>query len=366
MEDAMLLADSPKSRQRFASLSLSAAVIQFVMLTITVQTGAQKAPRERIITFDVPGAGVASGQGTVPRCIAANGEITGEYYDQNEAVHGFLRTADGSIKTFDIRGASKRNGQGTFSESVNSRGEITGYYYDASGPVVHTRGFTRDAGGTITTFDGGPNFGTISLSINSGGATTGSYANQGFIRVNGVIRAFAVNKFVTVPKSIDSKGEITGWFKDQRSVIHGFVRSAGGGIATFDAAPRAFTTPVNINSAGKITGYYSDAASEIHGFVRSADGGIDTFDVEPDSFTVPYGINERGEITGAWYHANTVVHGFVLDPDGTITKFDAPGAAKRFAGYGTTPQSINARGEITGWYSDARGVYHGFLRTPAK
>jgi hypothetical protein len=56
----------------------------------------------------------------------------------------------------------------------------------------------------------------------------------------------------------------------------------------------------------------------------------------------------------------------VLDPDGTITKFDAPGAAKRFAGYGTTPQSINARGEITGWYSDARGVYHGFLRTPGK
>jgi hypothetical protein len=100
--------------------------------------------------------------------------------------------------------------------------------------------------------------------------------------------------------------------------------------------------------------------------VRSADGSIDTFDVEPDAFTVPYGINDRGEITGAWYHTNSLVHGFVLDPDGTITKFDAPGAAKRFAGYGTTPQSINARGEITGWYSDARGVYHGFLRTPGK
>ena len=362
----MLLADSPKARQRFAGLSLYTAMILLVVPAVTVQTVAQETRREHIITFDVPGASVRSGQGTVPRSIAANGAITGEYYDQNEVVHGFVRTADGSIKTFDVPGASKGNGQGTFSESVNPRGEITGFFYDASKSVVYTRGFNRSANGLITKFDGGPNLGTIPLSINATGATTGSYANEGFVRVNGVVRAFAVSKFVTVPKSINAKGEITGWFKDEHSVIHGFVRSAGGGISTFDAGPHVFTTPVSINSTGKITGSYSGATSGIHGFVRSADGSIDTFDVEPDAFTVPYGINERGEITGAWYHANSLVHGFVLDPDGTITKFDAPGAAKRFAGYGTTPQSINARGEITGWYSDARGVYHGFLRTPAK
>jgi hypothetical protein len=361
----MLLADSPK-RQRFAGLSLCTAMVLLVVPAVAVQTFAQETRREHIITFDVPGAGAKSGQGTVPRSIAANGEITGEYYDQNEVVHGFLRTADGAIKTFDVPGASKGNGQGTFSESVNPRGEITGFFYDAGKPVVYTRGFIRSANGLITKFDGGPNLGTIPISINTGSAVTGAYASQGFVRVNGVVRAFAVNEFVTVPKSINSKGEITGWFKDEHSVIHGFVRSAGGGITTFDAGPHVFTTPVGINSAGKITGSYSGATSGIHGFVRSADGSIDTFDVEPDAFTVPYGINDRGEITGAWYHTNSLVHGFVLDPDGTITKFDAPGAAKRFAGYGTTPQSINARGEITGWYSDARGVYHGFLRTPGK
>ena len=62
------------------------------------------------------------------------------------------------------------------------------------------------------------------------GAVTGSYASEGFVRVNGVVRAFAASKFVTVPKSINAKGEITGFFKDEHSVIHGFVRSAEGAI----------------------------------------------------------------------------------------------------------------------------------------
>jgi hypothetical protein len=360
-----MLVTFPKAWRRFGIFALSAVLVSFVMLAITAQTTAHKPRGEHIVTFDAPGAGAQSGQGTIPRSINSNGEITGEYYDQYSAVHGFLRTADGSIKTFDVPGASKANGQGTFSESVNASGQIAGFYYYASKAAVYTRGFTRDAKGSITTFDGGPRFGTIPVSIDSRGEVTGAYFNEGFVRVNGVVRVFAVSKFVTVPKSINSSGEITGWYKDGGSGVHGFARSASGAITTFDAGPRMFTTPVAINPAGEITGHYNSGTSGIHGFVRSAKGSIDTFDVEPDSSTIPYGINEKGEITGAWYHANSLVHGFVLAPDGTITKFDAPGAAKRFAGYGTTPQSINARGEITGWYSDARGVYHGFVRIAA-
>lgn len=366
LEDAMLLVNSPQTLRRLGILILSAAMVPFLTLTLTAQTPAQKTRGERILSFDVPGAGTESGQGTVPRSINANGEITGEYYDQHSAVHGFLRTAGGAITTFDVPRASKANGQGTFSESVNSRGEITGFYYDASSPVVHTRGFTRDVSGSIMTFDGGPQFGTIPTCIDAKGETTGAYSSEGFMRASdGAVKVFAVNKFVTVPKSINARGEITGWYDDERHEVHGFIRSATGAIKTFDAGAHVSTTAVSINLAGEITGYYASAAAGIHGFRRSAEGSIDTFDVEPDSSTIPYEINEKGEITGAWYHANSLVHGFVIAPDGTITKFDAPGAAKRFAGYGTTPQSINARGEITGWYSDARGIYHGFVRIPA-
>jgi hypothetical protein len=360
-----MLVAFPNEWRRFGILALSAVLVAFVMLTIKAQTAAHKPRGEHVLTFDAPGAGADAGQGTVPRGINSNGEITGEYYDEYSAVHGFLRKADGSIKTFDVPGASKADGQGTFSESVNAIGEVAGFYYDRSSKAVYTRGFTRDAKGVITTFDAGPRFGTIPVSIDSRGEVTGAYSNEGFVRVNGVVRAFAVSKFVTVPKSINSRGEITGWYKDGSSGVHGFVRSASGEITSFDAGPRMFTTPVAINSSGEITGYCNSASSGIHGFVRSPKGTIDTFDVEPDSNTIPYGINEKGEITGAWYHANSQVHGFVLEPDGAITKFDVQGAANPYFGDGTTPQGVNAKGEITGWYTDAHGVYHGFVRVAA-
>ena len=48
-----------------------------------------------ITTFDVPGAGTGSGQGTNPNCNNAAGAITGWYVDVSNVYHGFLRTADG-------------------------------------------------------------------------------------------------------------------------------------------------------------------------------------------------------------------------------------------------------------------------------
>ena len=113
---------------------------------------AQPQAESKIITFDAPGGGTASGQGTVPRSISPIGEITGEYYDSHQAVHGFVRAADGTIATLDVPGASTAIGQGTFPKSINPSGEIAGFYYDASHVV--TRGFVRDRNGVITTFDG--------------------------------------------------------------------------------------------------------------------------------------------------------------------------------------------------------------------
>ena len=363
----MQLVDFPRKWRRFGILSLCVAIFPFTTFKITARRSSGKPGRARIIKFDVPGAGAKSGQGTVPRSINSNGEITGEYYDQRAAVHGFLRTADGAINKFDVHGARRRQGQGTFSECVNSRGETTGFYYVASGRAVHTRGFERDAGGSITTFDGGRNLGTIPISISPSGEIAGAYSNRGFVRTSsGIVRAFAVSKFVTVPKSMNARGEITGWYEGGKSAVHGFVRAASGKITTFDVGPRVFTTPVSINSAGEVTGYYKTTSSATHGFVRSADGAIHVFDVGTNSFTVPYCINDRGEITGVYYQPGSLVHGFVRARDGTITPFDVPGAAKRFAGDGTIPLGINERGEIIGWYSDANGAYHGFLRIPAK
>jgi len=44
----------------------------------------------KIITFDAPGAGTGSGEGTIPWGIVIGGWIQGDYIDSNGVYHGFL------------------------------------------------------------------------------------------------------------------------------------------------------------------------------------------------------------------------------------------------------------------------------------
>jgi hypothetical protein len=71
-----------------------------------------------------------------------------------------------------------------------------------------------------------------------------------------------------------------------------------GQITTFDGPGSFATYPEAINPAGVITGYYCQFLY-CYGFLRTAEGGIITFD-PPDAngYTYPYAINPAGAITG--------------------------------------------------------------------
>jgi hypothetical protein len=69
----------------------------------------------------------------------------------------------------------------------------------------------------------------------------------------------------TFPRSINPKGEVTGYYFASNT-YHGFVRDSDGTITMFDASAGA-TMPVSINPGGEITGSYQNA-SGLHGFVR--------------------------------------------------------------------------------------------------
>ena len=71
------------------------------------------------------------GQGTVPFSINTAGAIAGMYYDANNAYHGFVRAATGTITTFEAPGAGTGAAQGTVSFSINTAGDIAGTYVDA-------------------------------------------------------------------------------------------------------------------------------------------------------------------------------------------------------------------------------------------
>ena len=102
----------------------------------SVNHGFLRSPDGKFTTFDAPGAGTGSYQGTgcpsdCPVSINDWGAITGSYLDANYVSHGYLRSPEGKILTVDPVGSTY-----TFPAGINDFGSITGYYTDANG-VYH-------------------------------------------------------------------------------------------------------------------------------------------------------------------------------------------------------------------------------------
>ncbi|MGO9266570.1 MAG: hypothetical protein ACLQBA_17105, partial [Candidatus Binataceae bacterium] len=161
-----------------------------------VQHGLVRSPDGKLSTFEAPGSGTGSYQGTgspgssVP--LNQFGAIAGYYIDASNVVHGYLRSPWGDFTTFDVPGEGPQ-GIGCYSDcsvGLNDSGAITGYYLDANN-VYH--GFLRSPQGKVTTF-------------NAPGANTtpGSYSG-------------------TFPVSINDQGAITGYYLDANNVNHGFL-----------------------------------------------------------------------------------------------------------------------------------------------
>jgi hypothetical protein len=361
-------------------------------LGLSVNAGQKKTT---ITTFDAPGAGTATGQGTFPSGINDSGVITGFIRDANVARHGFLRAPDGTFTSFDDPAAGICSascgtigpGQGTRAYAINPSGEIAGFYSDNTG---RCHGYVRAANGTFTQIDApdaGPGpfpQGTFpseftAAGINPAGAITGFYVDassvqHGFVRApNGKITEFdPTGSILTNPNAIDEPGDITGFYFDANFVGHGFLRTPDGTIISFDA-PGADMTPgtgngtfgVDLTPSGEIEGIYVDPSGVLHGFVRSKKGTFSTFDAPgagtgPGQGTLPEVNNNPGAIAGNYTDANGVNHGFLRDKQGSFNTFNVPDAGTG-AGEGTIPLGNNNPGAITGEYIDGGNVAHGFL-----
>ena len=330
-------------RSRFLRAIL--ATLTFAILNLTTHSQAFSATAT-FVTFDVPGAGAGSYQGTSPSSINLEGEITGLYIDASSLAHGFLRSPLGFLTTFDAPGEIN----GTYPSSINLLGAVTGYYYDVNF-VGH--GFLRSSNGTFTTFEA------------PGAGTTTS--PQG-----------------TTPEALNPLGVIAGIATDSSNFSNGFLRDSHGSFTTFDApgslstffplSPFSFSVPdLSINLEGETTGAYFQTISgnpfggNYNVFVRAADGTFTTFyaaDYPPCCiWSFPTGINQAGTIAGVFNDGNNINHGFVRVVDGTVTTFDVPGAGTGVL-QGTVPIGIAALDVIMGFYTDTNNVNHGFLRIP--
>jgi len=356
-------------------------VVGFALVFATAATAADNPipSKHKIITFDAPGAGTGSGEGTLPISINPAGKIAGLTRDANLVRHGFLRDKHGKFTVFDDPNAGTGSGQGTRGYSINPMGAITGWFDDAT--TGAGRGYVRAPDGTITNFDApdagtGVGQGTFPWGdgmINPSGAITGWYtdsnnASHGFVRApDGTITEFDVpgDSGGTVPYGgINPNGTIAGYYCDSIN-CYGFLRSPKGHFTKFSVSGAVLTAAESINAAGATTGWWQDTNSAYHGFVRAPHGKITKFDPPgtgkgSGQGTVPWSINDAGVISGQYQDTSGVYHGFVRAPDGKIAKYDVPGAGTG-SGQGTQPSVINNPGAITGDYIDARGVYHGYL-----
>ncbi|HTS34346.1 MAG TPA: hypothetical protein VMH04_01675 [Candidatus Solibacter sp.] len=353
--------------------------------------------QHKIITFDVPGAGRAAGQGTYANGINTAGEITGFYIDSNNRYHAFLRHADGTFTRFEAPGAGTDTWQGTGGWAINSADTIAGDFDDST-CVKH--GYMREPDGTFTTFEA-PGAGDIPGTCGWLGFLQGT--DPGNINAAGVIEGLMMDTnnvfhaflrdpdgtftIVDAPGAgtgayqgtlaaaetgLNSASAMTGPYIDANNAWHGYVRDPEGNITTFDAPGASQGTyPWGINEVGKTIGQYADANGVSHAFLRSREGKILTFDdpkagTDAGQGTIGVFFLPSGGVGGAYVDARNVSHGFVRDTQGRFTTFDAPGAGTG-AGQGTAVGGffgVNSAGLVTGWSVDAKGAYHGFVRFP--
>lgn len=246
-----------------------------------------------VTTFDVPGAGrpascsppIICSNGTQGASINPVGEIAGQFGDTSGVFHGFLRSPDGTITTFDAPGAGTATDQGTFvtfTDGINPAGAIAGGYVDTSN-VFHA--FIRAANGTFTEFaiQGSPL--TDNSGINPMGTVTSFYADasstfHGYVRSrDGTFTLFNVpgagtGPFQgTEPFNINASGAITGAYIDSRGLNHGFLRTKNGRVTTFDVPGAGTgsgqgTIPAFNNPSNAISGFVIDGNGVAHGFLR--------------------------------------------------------------------------------------------------
>jgi len=200
--------------------------------------------REGVITElpDAPNSGSGDQQGS--ECIGNNdrGDIAGGAVDSNYHMIAFIRHAgDGSYEEFEAPNAGSGENQGTIAAEINENGRTYGQVIDGN-DVMH--GFIRDRHGKFTIVDApdagtGPGQGTVSVEHCEAGWCVGEYIDSNdvshgyyctdYCKQHGEIVEFDppgagdIGTYVVI--SSNKTHQITGTFKDDSAVRHGFVRN---------------------------------------------------------------------------------------------------------------------------------------------
>ncbi|HYI10071.1 MAG TPA: hypothetical protein VEK57_13510 [Thermoanaerobaculia bacterium] len=285
-------------------------------------------------------------------------------------------STEGQLIVYDVDGSTWTHGHG-----INDAGQTVGYHLlAATGDERFS--FIREPEGSFSLSGDslpcppicGPD---QAHSITNAGDVVGNFGddlNHGYIRTaGGTLITFDVPASAnTFADGINAALQVSGYFDDAVCLAppapcsHGFIRDFSGAFVIFDVPGSTGTFPGKINDLGQVAGSYNDLAGDSHGFIRNANGTFVTFDVPGSVATEAQAINNAGFVTGAYltFEASTGFrrHGFVRSPSGVYQTIDVPGARA------TIPSGINNNGDVTGSFEVVTGSgreSHGFILTGA-
>ena len=227
-------------------------------------------------------------------CVWVNnkGVVTGFYYDENGAAHGYIWAKDGTVTTIDDPAGGSEPGQGTYPQNINDKGVVSGTVIDSSN-VWH--GFLYYQDGKFKDYD------VMGAGQGDGQGTSGI--------------------------EIEDDGWVTGEYIDASDVLHGFLRSPNGRKVITVDPPDDGTGPGQGNEgvqhleAGWAVGQFTDAAGTYHGYLCKRCTKNDRTIVEFD----PQGVGDYGTYTvvssnrahlivGTFKDDNGIRHGFARNP----------------------------------------------------
>lgn len=199
------------------------------------------------------------------------GIVAGDFLSEEQVWTSFLETPKGKTTTFDALGTAANPGPtGTRATAINAEGQIAGYYGDPDDNLQH--GYIRHPNGEVVTFDVPGANSTNPASINSAGDVVGNSTSGAFLRK-------ADGKLVPLtdlsPVVINDLGEIAG-----PCGYSACLREPNGTIYEFTVPGAVGTVPTAMNERGEITGYYYGQTSIVHAFILTSK----RFSVERDRF----------------------------------------------------------------------------------
>jgi uncharacterized membrane protein len=206
---------------------------------------------------------------------------------------------------------------------------------------------------------------TVCLGINSSGEITGYYTDQkgvihGFYGENGIFHSVHIPySYSTYVYGISEDGVLTGTsgYGGRQSGYFGFRIFPGRKLLPLNYSNDYFTveglsiSPIN----GVVAGLAIDYSDVQYGFYNDSGSTIVTVVYPGILPTALTGGNDFNQFVGTYIDTANVMHGLTYDSTTQIfTQLDYPGAVS------TSPNRISNSGLIVGTYQSADQVHHGF------